>query len=87
MHDYWLSKLFFDLQAPGAGARWRESREEFLKDYKLPPELRKAVLEDDVRTLAPNVNAYLLRFYLAVCGYDDPTAMKMLHSLKEPAHG
>ncbi|MEX2453516.1 MAG: hypothetical protein WD470_02365 [Rhodospirillaceae bacterium] len=85
MTDYWLSKLFFDLQAPGMGKAWRDDRTKVLEDYPLSPEMREAVLKDDIRILAPHVNAYLLRFYLAISGYDDPTSMGMLHALKPGA--
>ncbi len=85
MIDYWLSKLCFDLQKPGMGQKWRANREEILKDYPLSDELRRAVMADDVPVLAPRVNAYLLRFYLAVSGYDDDQSMAMLHALKPGA--
>ena len=39
MTDYWLSKLFYDLQSPAATARWREDRTEILDSYPLSPEM------------------------------------------------
>ena len=92
MADYWLNKLFFDLQKPGMAARFREKREAVLVDYPLSDEMRRAVLADDVRALAPNANAFLLRFYLTIAGLDDAEAMRRLHELKpdlqkEAAHG
>ena len=67
------------------GQRWRDDRSEVLRDYPLSAEIRDAVMADDIRVLAPVVNAYLLRFYLSICGYDDETAMAMLHALKPGA--
>ena len=37
MTDYWLSKLFYDLQSPDAARRWREGRTEILDAYPLSP--------------------------------------------------
>lgn len=85
MTDYWLSKLFFDLQAPGAAKRYREDREAVLADYPLRPEIREAVLKDDLAALAPHVNAYLLRFYCTVSGMSDAELLSRLHALKPTA--
>jgi hypothetical protein len=69
MRDYWLSKLFFDLQSsPPLGAEYRADRKKVLDRYPLKPEVRAAVERDDVAFLAPLVNAYLLRFYFVVAG-------------------
>ena len=69
MRDYWLSKLFFDLQSsPPLGAEYRADRKKILDRYPLKPEVRAAVERDDVAFLAPRVNAYLLRFYFVVAG-------------------
>jgi hypothetical protein len=69
MRDYWLSKLFFDLQStPALGAEYRAGRKQVLDRYPLKPEVRAAVEGDDVVFLAPRVNPYLLRFYFVVAG-------------------
>ena len=69
MRDYWLSKLFFDLQStPQLGAEYRADRKKILDRYPLKPEVRAAVEKDDVAYLAARVNPYLLRFYFVVCG-------------------
>jgi len=69
MRDYWLSKLFFDLQStPALGAEYRADRAKVLDRYPLKPEVRAAVDKDDVPFLAARVNPYLLRFYFVVCG-------------------
>jgi hypothetical protein len=69
MRDYWLSKLFFDLQSsPPLGEAYRGNRKTILDRYPLKPEVRKAVERDDVVFLAPRVNPYLLRFYFVVAG-------------------
>jgi hypothetical protein len=69
MRDYWLSKLFFDLQStPSLGAEYRADRKKILDRYPLKAEVRAAVERDDVAFLAARVNPYLLRFYFVVCG-------------------
>ena len=90
MTDYWLSKLFYDLQAPAVGSRWREDRTGILDAYPLSPEMRQAVLDDDLAAMAPHVNAYLLRFYCAVCGMNDAQFIERMSALKpdgETSHG
>jgi hypothetical protein len=71
MTDYWLSKLFFDLQTPARAAAYRADRASVLKDYPLSPEVRAAVMADDVGYLARLVNPYLLRFYFVSAGMPD----------------
>jgi len=66
MRDYYLSKLFFDLQTPAAAAEYRAGREAVLARYPLKPEVLAAIENNDVAALAPLVNAYLLRFYFLV---------------------
>jgi hypothetical protein len=82
MTDYWLSKLFYDLQSPVATARWRKDRTAILDAYPLSPEMRQAVLDDDIGSMAPHVNAYLLRFYCAVCNMTDADFIARLRALK-----
>ena len=53
MTDYWLSKLFFDIQAPANLAKWKADRESVLQDYPLSAEMRAAVLADDLEAIAP----------------------------------
>jgi hypothetical protein len=66
--DYALSKLFFDLQNGAAAAEYRADRAAVLDRYALEPAVRTAVLADDVATLAPLVNPYLLRYYCTASG-------------------
>lgn len=94
MTDYWLSKLFFDLQSPPAAAEYRAGRAKVLARYpELKPELRAAALADSVEALAPHVNPYLLRYYFQVVGMPDKEFMGRLRALKPPtpetrgAHG
>ena len=69
MRDYWLSKLFFDLQTPALAAEYRADRDRVLDRYPLlRPEVRLAVVREDVSTLAQLVNPYLLRFYFFAIG-------------------
>ena len=91
MTDYWVSKLFFDLQHDGKlAAEYRADMAAVIGRYEIRPDIRKALLEDDVATLAPLVNAYLLRFYFQIRGMPESEFMTRLHALqqrKEAAHG
>jgi len=91
MTDYWLSKLFFDLQHDAKlAAEFRADMISVIGRYEIKPEIRKALLEDDVGTIAPLVNAYLLRFYFQIRGMPESEFMARLHALqqrKEAAHG
>ena len=66
--DYALSQLFFDLQNGAAAAEYRADRSAVLDRYELAPNVRAAVLADDLATLAPLVNPYLLRYYCTASG-------------------
>ncbi len=85
MTDYWLSKLFFDLQNKTAAAEYRANRETVLHRYPLAPEIRAAVLANDIAVLAPRVNAYLLRYYFQVVGMPDDEFIRRLRALKPAA--
>ena len=91
MTDYWLSKLFFDLQHDEKlAAEFRSDMAAVIGRYEIKPEIRKALLEDDVGTIAPRVNAYLLRFYFQIRGMPESEFTARLHALqqrKEAAHG
>jgi hypothetical protein len=69
--DYALSKLFFDLQNGAAAAEYRADRAAVIARYGLEPAVRDALLADDVATLAPRVNPYLLRYYCTAAGMAD----------------
>lgn len=85
MTDYWLSKLFFDIQSPDTLARWKADRDSVLAEYPLSAEMRKAVLEDNLEAMAPHVNAYLLRFYFSISGMKDDEMLARLHAMKPQA--
>ena len=91
MTDYWVSKLFFDLQQDGKlAAEFRTDMAAVITRYEIKPEIRKALLEDDVGTIAPLVNAYLLRFYFQIRGMPEAEFIARLHAIqerKESAHG
>jgi hypothetical protein len=91
MTDYWVSKLFFDLQQDGKlAAEFRSDMAAVIARYEIKPEIRKALLEDDVGTIAPLVNAYLLRFYFQIRGMPEAEFIARLHAIqerKESAHG
>ena len=78
MTDYWVNKLIFDLQGPTGKDRWTNHRAEVIDAYPIPPDIRKALLEDDIETLLPLVNPYLMRFYLLISGYDDAASIEVL---------
>lgn len=90
MRDYWLSKLFYDVQA--AGAEYRADRAKFLARYPLKPEVVAALMRDDVGFLAARVNPYLLRFYFGAAGMKDDEFIRRLREsaperAKAAAHG
>jgi hypothetical protein len=95
MRDYWLNKMFFDIQQPELAAQYKADRDAVLARYPMSAELRRAVLADDVAALVPHVNAYLLRFYFAIRGMKDAEFIRRLnevpaaHKSKEqvPHHG
>ena len=78
MRDYWLSKLFYDLQAPALATAYRENREKVFARYPLSNEARKALAENDVPWLARRINPYLLRFYFYGIGMQDQEFMRRL---------
>jgi hypothetical protein len=83
MTDYWLSKLFFDLQRDAELAdEYRADMSAVIDRYHIKPDLRQALLDDDVSRLAPLVNAYLLRFYFQVRGMPQSQFMAKLHAMK-----
>lgn len=86
MTDYWLSKLCFDLQHnPELAREYRTDMTAVIDRYQIKPDIRRALLEDDVATLAPLVNAYLLRFYFQIRGMPEPEFIARLHALKSAA--
>src|SRR5712691_4481778 len=83
MTDYWVSKLFFDLQQDTKlAAEYRADMADVIDLYEIKPEFRRALLDDDVGTLAPLVNAYLLRFYFQIRGMPEAEFIARLHPLK-----
>jgi hypothetical protein len=78
MTDYWLSKLFFDLQSPAAAAEYRAGRDEVLARYPLAPEVVAAIRADDVTFLARRVNPYLLRYFFGAAGMSDAVFRRKL---------
>ncbi len=86
MTDYWLSKLFFDLQhSPDLARDYRADMPAVIDRYEIKPGLRTALIEDDVASLAPHVNAYLLRFYFQVRGMPEREFIAKLHAMNPAA--
>ncbi len=86
MRDYWLSKLFFDLQDPQKAQEFRAGRKRVLDRYALKPEVRAAVEADDVVYLSKLVNPYLLRFYFLVAGMPEQEFLRQIR-LTGDGHG
>ena len=85
MTDYWLSKLFFDLQHDAQLVTdYRADMAAVMERYRIKPEVRRALLDDDVAALSPLVNAYLLRFYFQVRGMPQDEFMARLHAMNAP---
>ena len=79
MRDYWLSKMFFDLQQPALAAEFKANREAVFSRYPLSPEVRKAIAENDAPFLAERTNAYLLRYYFFTIGMKDAEFVRRLN--------
>jgi hypothetical protein len=87
MRDYWLSKLFFDLQTPAVAAEYRADRDKVLARYPLRPEMLAAIAADDVAAMAPLVNAYLLRFYFLVSGMPEEKFLRRIRTSGRKSNG
>lgn len=88
MTDYWLSKLFFDLQNPAAAAEYRADPGKVLARYTLASDVKQAILADDVTFLARRVNPYLLRYFFGAAGMTDEVfRRKLREGQKELNHG
>lgn len=79
--DYWLSKLFWDLQQPAAQAEYRADRVAVLERYQLKQDVRAAVMADDVAALSRLSNPYLLRFYFFAVGMKDDEFIAQLRAI------
>ena len=79
MRDYWLSKLFFDLQSPALATEFRAERDKVLARYPLSPEVRTAIMESNVPVLAARTNPYLLRYYFFATGMKDDEFIRKLN--------
>ena len=79
MTDYWLSKLFFDLQSPATAAEFRAEREKVLTRYALDERVKRALVENDVPFLAARTNPYLLRYYFFATGMKDDEFIRRLN--------
>jgi len=78
MTDYWLSRLFFDLQQPAAAAEYRVDSEKVLSRYPISDEVRRRVLANDVSFLAGRTNPYLLRYFFFAVGMKDEEFIRRL---------
>jgi hypothetical protein len=79
MRDYWLSKLFFDLQSPALAAEFRADRDKVLARYQLEQAVKDAIARVDVPFLAERTNAYLLRYYFFATGMKDDEFIRRLN--------
>ena len=78
MRDYWLSKLFFDLQQPPLAAEFSAEPAKVLARYPLEERVKQAIAEHDVPFLAARTNAYLLRYYFFATGMKDDEFIRRL---------
>lgn len=78
VRDYWLSKLFFDLQTPTAAAEFRADKNAVIEKYHLNEEVVTAIRENNVPFLAARVNPYLLRYYFFTSGMKDAEFIRRL---------
>jgi len=76
VRDYWLSKLFFDLQQPALAAEFKADREAVLEKYPLEERVKQALRANDAPFLATRTNAYLLRYYFFTIGMKDAEFIK-----------
>ena len=84
--DYWLCKLFYDLQnVPGLGARYRADRGDVLAAYPLDDDVLDALRRDDVAYLSPRTNGFLLRYYFFIAGMPERTFLDRLQAMRRPA--
>jgi hypothetical protein len=79
MTDFWLSKLFFDMQDPAVRDSFRTDPDALMTRYRLPARTQAAVKASDLDYLAPRVNPYLLRYY---CGYIQMPEDEFLRRIK-----
>ena len=79
MRDYWLSKLFYDLQSPALAAEFRANSDAVIARYPIDAETRKALKENQVPLLAQRTNAYLLRYYFFAVGMKDDEFIRRLN--------
>jgi len=86
LRDYWLSKLFFDLQSPAAAEEYRAERDRVLARYPIEPAVRRAVVDEDVATLARLVNPYLLRFYFVAIGKSEDWFLERIRRTQPAGH-
>ena len=81
MRDYWLSRMFFDLQSPAVAAEYRADRESFLAKYPLEEPVKVAIRGNDVPFLAARTNPYLLRYYFFTTGMKDAEFIRRLRDV------
>jgi len=79
VRDYWLSKMFFDLQSPALAARFRADPQAVMAKYPLDERVKRAIAEHDAPFLAGRTNAYLLRYYFFAVGMKDEEFVKRLN--------
>jgi len=79
MRDYWLTKLFFDLQSPALAAEFRTNRDAVLARYPVEPAVKDAIARHDVPFLAERTNPYLLRYYFFATGMKDDEFIRRLN--------
>ena len=85
MTDYWMSRLFFDLQDEALRAEYRADRQKVMARYPLKAKAKAALLADDVKEIARGVNPYLLRYYFGFLGWNDETFIRRIRDTQPAA--
>ena len=75
--------MVFDLQGPDGKDQWTNHRAEVISRYPLSPDIEQAFIDDDIGTLIPVINPYLMRFFLLMLGYDDAKSIAVLESFQK----
>lgn len=86
---YWVDKVLFDLHhKPEDLARYHADREGYLAAYRLTPEMKRAIVENDVAALyLGGVNPYLLRAHCIGMRIPEAVSLAALRSAGGAAHG
>ena len=79
VRDYWLSKMFFDLQQPALAAEFKANRQAVFAQYPLDERGQEGHCSKTTLPSSPQrTNAYLLRYYFFATGMKDAEFIRRL---------